>query len=616
MIRSSNVLRVVSRVAKTTQVSRVGYGYSFRYYVSPSLVVKEKAKETVVKTDDKLKKKDDIPKKKDEKPKKKEPLLDRVKHEVMHYVNGTKLLGYELKISFKLLTKLVQGYELTRREKKQLKRTVGDVFRLVPFSAFIIIPFAELLLPIALKVFPNLLPSTYESTTDKQKKRNKLIEMRQKTSEFLHVTLEESKFINYDNIESSEKKKTFLNFFQKLYALKQSDKSTGPIIFTHDEIVTISQMFKNDTVLDNLSRPQLVAMCKFMSIRPFGNDQLLRYQIRHKLKNIMEDDKTIDFEGVKNLTPEELYSACVSRGMKAYGVPKEDLLDNLKVWLDLRLRKKIPSVLMVLSSTFTFGGPQQSRSEDSSCSLHLTPTEPEVSDDGKCLIFEGEKSNYEKLLDLYYDGILQVLSSIPDPVYNVAKLDLNEVIRPVETVSKEVEPNQSEISQEIRDIVHDTAEELSFTKNHVASTYQPTSGIDANANSNANANASADADANANANANTQNTDRSAASTSASASASEAATASEAVKTSGLDNADATADAADATEILKKKEDDTVFKLNVLKEQEELIRKEREEAETRASREQVSDDITLDDEDSGKPPIPLDQAPETSVTKK
>lgn len=462
MIRSNNVLRIVTRVARTRVPYSAGYvsGVAlrrpmYRYY-SETPTGKEKEKDTGIVTKDKgAETKDKV--------KKKEPLWDRVKHEVMHYVNGTKLLGYELKISFKLLAKLLQGYELTRREKNQLNRTIGDLFRLVPFSAFIIIPFAELLLPIALKVFPNLLPSTYESTTDKQKKRNKLIELRQKTSEFLHKTLEESKFINYDAIESSEKKKTFLSFFQKLYALKESDGTTGPIIFTHEEIITIAQMFKNDTVLDNLSRPQLVAMCKFMSIRPFGNDQLLRYQIRHKLKSIMEDDKTIDFEGVKSLTPEELYSACVSRGMKAYGVPKEVLLDNLKVWLDLRLRKKIPSVLMVLSSTFTFGGPQQSRSEDSSCSLHLTATEPEVSEDGKCLIFEGEKSNYEKLLDLYYDGILQVLSSIPDPVYNVAKLDLNEVIKPVETVAKEnVEKakNKSEISQEIREIVNETVEKV------------------------------------------------------------------------------------------------------------------------------------------------------------
>ena len=45
-------------------------------------------------------------------------------------------------------------------------RTAKDLFRLIPFSIFIIVPFMELLLPIALKLFPEMLPSTY---TDKEK---------------------------------------------------------------------------------------------------------------------------------------------------------------------------------------------------------------------------------------------------------------------------------------------------------------------------------------------------------------------------------------------------------------------------------------------------------------
>ena len=49
-----------------------------------------------------------------------------------------------------------------RRERKQLTRTIADVFRLVPFIIFLVVPFMEVLLPVALKVFPNMLPSTFE----------------------------------------------------------------------------------------------------------------------------------------------------------------------------------------------------------------------------------------------------------------------------------------------------------------------------------------------------------------------------------------------------------------------------------------------------------------------
>lgn len=53
-------------------------------------------------------------------------------------------------------------HSFCRRERKQLTRTTADVFRLVPFIIFLVVPFMEVLLPVALKVFPNMLPSTFE----------------------------------------------------------------------------------------------------------------------------------------------------------------------------------------------------------------------------------------------------------------------------------------------------------------------------------------------------------------------------------------------------------------------------------------------------------------------
>lgn len=52
----------------------------------------------------------------------------------------------------------------------QLVKTTGDVFRLIPFSVFIIVPFMEFLLPVAIKLFPGLLPSTFQTTTEKEDK--------------------------------------------------------------------------------------------------------------------------------------------------------------------------------------------------------------------------------------------------------------------------------------------------------------------------------------------------------------------------------------------------------------------------------------------------------------
>ncbi|CEP60361.1 ribosome-binding protein MDM38 LALA0_S01e08966g [Lachancea lanzarotensis] len=485
------------------------------------------------------------------KAKSKEPLMQRIKHEIRHYVNGTKLLGYEIKISTKLLVKLVEGYELSRREKNQLKRTMGDVFRLVPFSAFLIVPFAELLLPVALKIFPNLLPSTYESGSAKQLKKQKLNDIREKTSNFLQETIEESSLISYNSIESVEKKKKFLNFFKKLNSPKDGNEN----VFTHDEILAVAQMFKNDSVLDNLSRPQLVAIAKYMSLRPFGNDNMLRYQIRYNLKTIMEDDKIIDYEGAESLSNEELYQTCISRGIKTFGVKREDLIENMNMWLELRLRHKVPSVLLILSSAYTFGGLQQQ-------DINAHSTSAQKVDDTK----------FSELMDFYYDGILQVLSSIPDPVYNVAKLDVSESKEQKQQIPAEEEkpapsaqktaPTQS--PEKPAKVVSDSA------------TTVPTGD--------------------------------------------ETAAEKVAAEKGPISKADEEGKEKDVQEEEEEespsRSDDNEFKLNVLKEQEALIKKEEEEARKRSSSGQAIDDDIVLDEDASNAPVPIKDAAESSLTKR
>jgi hypothetical protein len=93
---------------------------------------------------------------------KKLTLWEKTKHECKRYWIGSKLLWADMKISTRLARRLARGETLTRREHQQLQRTTGDMFRLLPFSFFVIVPFAEFSLPIFLKLFPRMLPSTFE----------------------------------------------------------------------------------------------------------------------------------------------------------------------------------------------------------------------------------------------------------------------------------------------------------------------------------------------------------------------------------------------------------------------------------------------------------------------
>ena len=48
-------------------------------------------------------------------------LWGKVKKEAAHYWDGTKLLAAEVKISTRLALKMAGGYELTRRENRQVR---------------------------------------------------------------------------------------------------------------------------------------------------------------------------------------------------------------------------------------------------------------------------------------------------------------------------------------------------------------------------------------------------------------------------------------------------------------------------------------------------------------
>ncbi|GAB7341470.1 hypothetical protein MBLNU457_7706t2 [Dothideomycetes sp. NU457] len=279
-------------------------------------------------------------KKKEEK---KLTLGQKIMKEVHHYWDGTKLLAAEVRISSKLAVKMSAGYELTRREHRQLQRTVQDLGRLVPFSVFVIVPFAELLLPIALRLFPNLLPSTYEGQQSKESKASKLQATRKEVSNFLRSTLRESGLpVSAANAQREE----FTEFFRKVRATGEAP--------TKEDVIKVCKIFKDDLTLDNLSRPQLVGICRYMNQSTFGTDAMLRYTIRHRMRQIKRDDRAIAWEGVESLSVPELQTACAARGLRTHGMSPGRLRDDLHMWLDLRLKHGIPSTLLVLSNAFMY----------------------------------------------------------------------------------------------------------------------------------------------------------------------------------------------------------------------------------------------------------------------
>lgn len=275
---------------------------------------------------------------------KKLTMWQKVKKEASHYWDGTKLLGTEVKISTRLALKMAAGYELSRRESRQLKRTVQDLGRLIPFSVFLIVPFAELLLPVALKLFPNLLPSTYEGQKSRDAKASMLRATRKDVSSFLQSSLKES---GLPVTQAATRTEEFVTFFRKLRTSGENP--------THEDVIRACRVFKDDLTLDNLSRPQLVSICRYMNLNTFGTDNMLRYQIRHRMRQIKRDDRAISYEGVDSLTSGELQLACASRGIRTQSVSPARMREYLQQWLDIRLKDGVPSTILVLSNAYMYG---------------------------------------------------------------------------------------------------------------------------------------------------------------------------------------------------------------------------------------------------------------------
>ena len=158
---------------------------------------------------------------------------------------------------------------------------------------------------------------------------------------------------------------------------------------THEDVIKVCKIFKDDLTLDNLSRPQLVGMCRYMNLNTFGTDTMLRYQIRHRMRQIKRDDKAISFEGVDSLSVPELQMACASRGLRTHGMSPGKLREDLQMWLDLRLKNNIPSTLLVLSNAY----------------MYTTGKDSEI--------------------DTQIDALQAVLSSIPEELFHEIELEVH-----------------------------------------------------------------------------------------------------------------------------------------------------------------------------------------------
>ncbi|KPA80437.1 putative mitochondrial LETM1 and EF-hand domain-containing protein 1 [Leptomonas pyrrhocoris] len=251
-----------------------------------------------------------------------------------HLYHGFRLFFINTRLAWKYSRQLKRGVALTRRERLLLESSTKDLVRLVPFSFFIVVPFAELLLPVALKMFPGLIPSTFESESQG---RNRLfndamatLRARQRVMDYLSATA----LATFDKDQ------------QEVIRRSVRGESIAP-----KDIRSVAQYFDRDGSFSVLKVPDNIAVGLGRSVGVFKwyhgllptrfSASIMRRAIIRRYHEVREDDRLIRLEGIDIMTHDELTKANLTRGMR-WMEGTETLRVQLEWWSSLAQDGSVP----------------------------------------------------------------------------------------------------------------------------------------------------------------------------------------------------------------------------------------------------------------------------------
>ncbi|KAF2070089.1 hypothetical protein CYY_008598 [Polysphondylium violaceum] len=273
----------------------------------------------------------------------KKDLMAKIKGVANHYWYGTKLLGKNIGIGIHLIKRIIKGHTLTRRERRLLSQTSADAMRIIPFIIIVLVPFLEFALPIILKFFPNLLPSTYTHENEKLEGKT----LRSKGNMSVQAQLKD---LLHELSVDSKKNTNSTEFYDFMTKVKMGETVTA------EQVLKYSKFFKDDIIMEKITRPQLLSMHRYLAggspLTQWYSNEYLKDQIYKKLEKIKQDDILIKKEGLNSLTLEELVDAAIVRGFKVEGYNRKFIEGQLDQWLDLSLNKSLPPSILILSRAF------------------------------------------------------------------------------------------------------------------------------------------------------------------------------------------------------------------------------------------------------------------------
>lgn len=287
-------------------------------------------------------------------------------HEIQHIGKGFKTFKEEIQESVSDTKDMhyARYKKPTYIQTKRMQRITKDVIKFVPFSIFILIPGLELLLPAWLVIFPNAIPSQFQSASARQKKIEEMIQNRNIAAERLLFNY--PKYINklsksdYLSDQEKEELQELLNILE-----------TRDVM--HTDLLKFKHLFTKYAEFRHFKVNTLMSMAHFMGLSPVTglntiNNILAFLKLRIEIDNpyvswftkiilirelklffrkTRREDSHLSMEKINTFSESKIDSILIQRGIEIENRPTEKKLKDYKMWQAISNLNNVPDTLLI-----------------------------------------------------------------------------------------------------------------------------------------------------------------------------------------------------------------------------------------------------------------------------
>jgi LETM1 and EF-hand domain-containing protein 1 len=267
------------------------------------------------------------------------------------------------------------------QEAIKVRQVKTDVIKFIPFSFFIIVPGAEILLPPFLMVFPNSVPSQFMSEQQRAQKFEEIKQRRIKAGQYLVQQLP-----------------TFLSSLEKdaqipekdIPAIRNLKKDLKKPKLLPTDLLQYKPIFKRYLDFRLFNVKQLQKMAYFMSLEPvtglntvnnilkicklhipidypgiqFFTRAILVRELNMYFSRIRKEDESLSFDLLDSFSQEEIQSICFKRGIEIEKNELKHMVQDLKLWLSISNQRNVPHSLLLYTRIHDFTTDQFQISDD------------------------------------------------------------------------------------------------------------------------------------------------------------------------------------------------------------------------------------------------------------